>query len=428
MRNKNSFALFLLSTVALLVVSACRLGAPEATPEPTATVIATAAAPNPTKTAVPATARPLPPTRTPEPTQSSWEGEWSGKTSLDTDFQFTVQASQVVYFYVSVTGQKGSCSFSYGFGGEVSAAVEDGQFTIEWSDSDGNTGLVAGALTPAGAASGTADYTDNVKQVCDKTMHMEWNALSAAAIDAGTPVAPPERPEGEAGYNGEWVGENEDGNQVSFTIQNDQFTYIFFNYSVNTGSCSLSGGMGQSPDDGAITGPSFSVVFEDSDGRLFTFEGSFASDSEAAGNIYIKGVAGTFCDDFDSTDAWTAHKTSAGDDGDDEPTESPEAPVDVDAVVELFFNALRAGDIDGAMALANDPIFSFGSSFSGIGNDDLRSYLNTQIAAGITYTLSDVSAMGDSMVQFTVTVSDGTVYTDCLIMLDEGKIIMLKLE
>lgn len=440
MCNKNRFVLFLASTALLLALSACLLGTPDAAPQPTATALAaTATAPASTNTTAPASAIPAtapaptdtsaPASATPEPTQSIWEGDWSGKTSQDTDFEFQIKDHQIVYFNVNYQSQSGSCVYSGGFGDQVSTPVVGNQFTIEWSDSDGDKALITGTLTSDGRASGIIDYTDNVKKVCDKSMTMSWNTLSAANIAAGTPIAPPETLLKASGINGKWAGKNQDGNQVSFTVENNQLTYVLFNYWVQ-GGCSLSGAMGQVPTDSAITNQSFSVEFEDSDGRLLTFAGSFSSENEATGTINVKGKAGTFCGEFKSEETWTAQK--AGADAQPTapaapPTETPAAS-DPLAVVQGFFDAINAGDLDAALAFADDPIYNFGSSVHGIGNDGLRNYLTTQIAFGTSYTPSNMNAVGDSMVKFTITASDGTIYANCLVMLSDGKITMLKLE
>ena len=435
MPNKIRFDILLASTVLLLALSACLAGTPAATPQPTATVPAeTPTAANPTHTPAPATSPAptepsAPPSATPSPVESIWDGEWSGKTSQATGFEFQVKDNQVVYFNLSYQNRSGDCIYSGGFGDQVSTPLVDNQFTIEWKDNDDNRALITGTLTGDGSASGSIEYTDNVKEVCDKSMHISWNALNAAAMAAGTPVVPPETLTKAAGINGKWEGQNQDGDQVSFTIENDQFTYVLFNYWAH-GGCSLSGAMGQAPTDGAITGQSFSVQFEDDDRRLFTFAGSFSSDSEAAGTISIKGRAGTFCGDFESEETWTAQKAlpEAGPTVPAAPPTETPAAFDPITVVQGFFDAINLGDVNTALAFADDPVWNIGSSARGIGNDKLSHYLTTQIAAGVTYTPANMKAVGDSMVKFTITSSDGTVYTNCLVMLNDGKISMLKLE
>jgi hypothetical protein len=438
MHKKFELPLFLVSAGPLLALSACSLGAPGAVPQTIAS-IATVPLPAPTNTAafvtatataIPATVTPLPPSATPEPTLSPWEGDWSGKTSQDANFQFQIKGNQIVFFNVNYQNQSGSCIYSGSFGDQVSAPLVGNQFTIEWSDRDSNKALIAGTIAADGRASGTIDYTDNVKQVCDKSMKMSWNALSAAAIAAGTPEAPPVILGKPAGVNGKWEGKNQDGRQVSFTIENDQLTYVVFNYSINTGGCSLGGGIGQVPEGGAIANQSFRVNFKDNDGRLFTFSGSFSSDSVAAGVIDIEGKAGTFCGEFKSTETWTAQKAGA----EAEPTAIVAPPTETSAaidpanLVQGFFDAINAGNLEAALLFADDPVFNFGSSVHGIGNAGLKNYLNSQTAAGVTYSLSNIKAVGDAMVKFIATASDGTTYPDCLIMLNRGKIVIIKMQ
>jgi hypothetical protein len=442
MHNQNRLVFSLASTVLLLALSACQLGAPATTPQSTAAILAaTAAMPTPTKPSAPTTVpdptdTPVPANATPEPTQSAWNGDWSGKTSQATGFEFQVKDNQVVYFNFSYQNQVGSCIYSGGFGDQVSSPLVGNRFTIDWKDRDGNRALITGTLTDTGSASGSIEYTDNVKEICDKSMHISWNALSATVMAAGTPVAPPEILAEAAGINGKWAGQNQDGNQVSFTVEDNQLTYVLFNYWAH-GGCSLSGALSQAPTDGAVTDQSFSTQFEDKDGRLFTFAGSFSSDNEAAGTINIKGKAGTFCGDFKSEETWTAQKARP-DAGPTAPAAQPTAPAapptetpaasDPLAVVQGFFDAINTANLEAALAFADDPVWNIGSSARGIGNDKLSNYLTTQIAAGTTYTPSDMKAVGDSMVKFTITSSDGTVYTNCLVMLDNGKISLLKLE
>ena len=423
--QKNLSAIYLALAVVILVASACRLGTPPATPEVPATQVPPALPPTET----------LAPSDMPQPTTPEREGVWYGLTSQKMNFEIDVKGDQVVFFSVFYQGQKGSCGFNGAFSDHVEVPIVGNQFTIDWKDSDGNEAHITGTFTSDSQASGIIDYTDNVKEVCDKTMHLTWNALSPAAFAAGTPIAPPATLPA-AGLDGRWEGKNSDGNQVLFDVSNEQFTYISFNFSVHSESCFLSGFIGQTPDEPAmITNKSFSVDLKDNDGQLFTFAGSFTSDTEASGTIHMQGVEGASCGAFDDEMTWTAEKSPPEEEPTSQPTETAGPPTstrpaaDPIAMVQGFFDAYNAGDIDAALAFMDDDVmFKPGSATTIMNKGNLKTFLTAQQQKGITYTLSGLSAVGDSIVKFSATLSDGTRYPASQAMLSDGLIIMLTLQ
>ena len=355
-------------------------------------------------------------------------------TDHDLVFELAVQGDLIVYFKVHYLFQKGICQVSSSFGGSVAAPIVENQFAIDWQDDDGNTAHVVGTFTSGDQASGTVEYTDNVKKLCDTTMLLTWSAISPAALEAGTPNAPPATL-AVAGLNGRWDGENSDGYQVYFDVVNEQITYLFFNFSVLTGGCSFSGAQGQVLDNAMIVDKSFSVDLTDDDGRAFTFSGSFISDNAATGTIHIKGSEGAFCGAFESEMTWNTQRAISQ--ASSEPPTKTTIPlalatstvaVDPLTVVQGFFDAYNAGDIDAALAfLDNRVLFSLGSATGKVGPSNLRAFLTEQKQKGITYTISNLKAVG-TIVKFSVQASDGAAYSDSQAFVDAGRITLLALK
>jgi ketosteroid isomerase-like protein len=440
MAHKTCFVLFLIGVITLSAAGACRLGAPSAAPESSATEQLAAAMSSPVAPAmqVSPTLTPtetLAPSDTPQPATPEREGAWYGLTSQGLNFEIDVKGDQVVFFNVWYKGQKGSCGFSGAFGDSVEAPVIGDQFTIDWKDSDGNEAHIAGKFTSDSQARGSIDYIDNVKEVCDKSMHLSWSALSPAAFAAGTPIAPPATLP-VSGLNGRWEGENSDGHQVLFDVSDDQIAYVSFNFSVHTGDCSISGFMGEIPEEPVvISEKSFSVELKREDDQLFTFAGSFTSDTESSGTIHMQGAAGASCAAFDDEMTWAAQK-SIDQGGSELPTEtatqsSPATPtvaVDSMAVVVGFFDAYNAGNIDAAVAFVEDRImFTLGSGSGRVGKENLKAFLTEQQQKGVTFTISNLKVIGD-IVKFSALASDGTAYPGSQAFTDAGKITLLTLK
>lgn len=241
------------------------------------------------------------------PLGASLDGEWNGKTSADTDFLIQVTGNQVTYFNFSYVIQSGSCNGSGGFGDMVNVPIIDNKFTIEWkNEAEAKLLTISGTFGADGKASGTINYSENNKVCGEITIPMAWNALSESAVAAGEVLGSIDQPSGQVGYDGSWDGTNSEGNQVSFKVENNQVKSIILNYSVNTNGCFYSGASGGPTENGTISDNSFSVNYTDSDGNLFTFSGSFTSDTEAAGTFHVKGSASGFCGAFETDMNWTA--------------------------------------------------------------------------------------------------------------------------
>jgi len=362
-------------------------------------------------------------------------------TSQGMNFEIDVKGNQVVFFNVWYQGQKGSCGFSGGFSDSVEVPIVEDRFIIDWKDSNGNEAHITGIFTSDSQANGTIDYIDNVQEVCDISMHLRWSALNSAAIAAGTPIAPPATLP-VAGLNGRWEGENSDGNQVLFDVSDEQIAYLSFNFSVNAGGCFHSGFKGQIPDEPAmITDKSFSVELKEDEGQLFTFAGSFTSNTEASGTIHMKGVARASCGAFDDEMTWTAEK-SLPEEPFSQPTETVSQPTEIVGqptstravmdpfvAVQGFFDAYNAGDIDTALTFVDDNVmFKPGSATTIMNKGNLKTFLIAQQQKGITYTLSGLSAIGNSIVKFSITLSDGTTFSVSQAMLSDGLVIMITLK
>ena len=261
----------------------------------------------------------------------------------------------------------------------------------------------------------------------------------ASPTDGQTDVAPTALPVVRSGYDGIWDGTNSDEQQVTFTVVNNQVTYVMLNFSVNSNGCSYSGALNNIPASAPIKNEGSSCPFKDSDGRQFTLSGKFLSDTQASGTIDIKGTADSFCGAFATKMPWTAKFAPPAADSTPVPAETPELttptetpePVAGDPafIVNGFFDAIKSGNTNAALAFADDSIiFSLGSASSEIGKDALKAALLNLKSSGISYTLSNVSSVGDSLVTFDSKSSDGKTYTSGTAMLSNGKIVILSIK
>jgi hypothetical protein len=263
--------------------------------------------------------------------------------------------------------------------------------------------------------------------------------LPAETTAAETPIATVETQAGDtptaaaqetapasAGYDGEWAGDETADNSFSFTVDGNQISDVSLNYLVQSGSCSLSGSIGQPVENAPIAGNSFTVQVSNSDGVEFTITGSFSSNSEASGTIQAKGTSQT-CGAVDTQATWKSTKSGAPANGESAtavPTAASE-PTSTDSlgVVNAFFAAANAKNYDAALALVNDQVvFEIGTN-SGLG----KAQLKTALEKGVTYTTSNIDVTGD-VVDLAVKGSDGTSYANCSIILDQGKIDILTLQ
>lgn len=227
-------------------------------------------------------------------------------------------------------------------------------------------------------------------------------------------------------YDGDWTGTNTvDDKEILFTVENNQVTSVSLNYTGEASGCTYHGAASLSVDAGTIEGDSFTVVEKPINDEL-TFTGTFSSDSEASGTLHIKSSADGLCGEYEKEISWTATKgssTSA------EPTEDTSGTVseeDSNAIVTQFFDAINAGDMDAAMDMTGENVmFNFGATNAEFGRDALKAYLTS---SGLTYQVSDIESFGGGMAQFKATASDGTSYSFCTILLQDGKIISLSLQ
>lgn len=174
-----------------------------------------------------------------------------------------------------------------------------------------------------------------------------------------------------------------------------------------------------------ITNDAFAVSYESVNDEL-TFTGTFTSESDASGTLLIKSSVDGLCGAYEKEISWTASKGSSAD---AEPTEDTSglASQDGDAVLTQFFDAVNAGDLDSALEMVDDNVmFSFGAQGTQFGRDNLEAYFICPLKGSPTK--SRMQNLRKSMVQFTATASDGTTYTFCNAIFQDGKIISLSLQ
>jgi hypothetical protein len=218
-----------------------------------------------------------------------------------------------------------------------------------------------------------------------------------------------------ASYDGDWNGSvNSIDVPISFHVENNQITFVNLGYSVQTGGCSLSGSLSKSVDNGSIASTSFALQLSDDYKKQYTFNGTFGSNMEAKGTLEVKGTSES-CGSFDSTNAWAAKEGPA--DASATPSALGSAPASIPTagsnpvdVVQSFFDAVNADDIDTAIDLVDDNVaFNIGST-TGVGKDDLRTYLEKQSANSVTYTAGNLQDTA-GIVSFSLQTSDSTTAT-----------------
>ncbi|OQY98716.1 MAG: hypothetical protein B6D41_02170, partial [Chloroflexi bacterium UTCFX4] len=244
---------------------------------------------------------------------------------------------------------------------------------------------------------------------------------------------------------GEWEGTSSSDSPIQFTVQDGKISYVNLNYAIFSGGCSASGAYGTAPDNGALQDDKFTVILTNSDQVEFIFTGSFESKNHARGSLNITGK--TFCGDVAEEFTWTAEHITAPDSGGAEtptmeatpartvepeatPTSESSAPsVDGVTIAQNTFMALNQGDVNTALAaFSDDVVFNLGG-MSGVGKDQLQSYLQTATAAGAKYTASNIQDLG-GIITFAVTISgpiSGT-YPNSSIIIEDGKITVLAVQ
>ncbi len=268
------------------------------------------------------------------------------------------------------------------------------------------------------------------------------NAAKAPVADEGTaapevvdsaPSAEPaatNEPEAavvESGYEGNWTGTNSDDSEIVFEVTERQITSVTINYQADNNGCTFSGAVSMGIDPSPISGDSFSATFTAPNDYVYTFAGSFTSDTEANGTILVKSPASGMCGEFEEELTWSASKGSASE-TDSGSTEDSSGSSDTDeiAVVTEFFDAVNTGDLDSALAMVDENVmFSFGAGATQFGRDNLEAFLSS---SNVTYQISDTESFGSGMAQFTATVSDGTTYSFCTVLLQGDKIVSISLQ
>lgn len=197
------------------------------------------------------------------------------------------------------------------------------------------------------------------------------------------------------------------------------------NYTGEVGGCTYHGAVSGIEDPEAISGDGFTVVSTVTNDEL-TFTGAFTSESEASGTLHIKSPSTGVCGEYEKEITWTATKGSGASAEPTEDTSGFVSPEDSAALVNGFFDAVNAGDLDTAMTMVDENVmFNFGAPTAQFGQDGLKAYLSS---SGLTFQVSDIQSFGGGMAQFKATASDGTTYTFCNAMFQEGKIISLSLQ
>lgn len=152
---------------------------------------------------------PMPEVNTPTPTEeslpeatltpraattfTSLEGDWEGTNSSDSPIQFTVTDGKITYAGMNYAISSGDCLAS-GFYGSTpdDGAIQDQNFTVLLTNSDGVRFILAGIFDSDNQAHGTLNITG--KTHCgDTDTELTWTAthVSAPPTDNATPDAEP---------------------------------------------------------------------------------------------------------------------------------------------------------------------------------------------------------------------------------------------
>lgn len=233
-------------------------------------------------------------------------------------------------------------------------------------------------------------------------------------------------------YDGEWTGTNTvDDKEILFVVENNEVTSVSLNYTGESNGCDYHGAISTGSATGGmdpitVDGEGFSAVVTGVNDEL-TFTGTFTSESEASGTLLIKSSADGLCGAYEKEVSWTASKGFSADAEATEDTSGLAFQSDSVAIVTQFFDAVNAGDEDSALDMVDDNVmFNLGTQGTQFGRDNLKAYFaSTQ---GVTYQISNPESLGGTMVQFTATASDGTTYSFCNIILQDGKIVSLSLQ
>lgn len=168
----------------------------------------------------------------------------------------------------------------------------------------------------------------------------------------------------------------------------------------------------------------------DSWGKQYMFSATFTAAGQANGTLQVKGQTDS-CGALDTQSTWTAswlapEPTPTAAVGTPTPTTQPVALVNAGGTVRAFFEALNVGKVDVALSLlSDDDVVQWGAeTFSD--KKEFQSFLADQLNRGITYQVSDVRDVEDTVANFAVKESDGSrSYSQCTAIIDEGLIDIL---
>jgi hypothetical protein len=188
--------------------------------------------------------------------------------------------------------------------------------------------------------------------------------------------------------------------------------------------CFVSGSLSRTVDQAPISKNAFTIQLNDSDGKQYVVKGALNSGTAASGTLQTRGNSNT-CGPYDATVNWTANK-NVGSQGSGSPSSPPSGgPASDSEVVQAFFDALNAKNVDAAVAQADESVVYNIGSVSGGGAAGLKNYLKVQIAAGTTYQLSGVT---EDIIGVNFKVKAGTTNFTGTAFVDDGKISILKMQ
>ena len=260
-------------------------------------------------------------------------------------------------------------------------------------------------------------------------------ATPTARATASAPTPTPD-PNTVTVINGDWEGATDTDDDISFTVSNNQVTFVSLVLVAHTGSCSGSSSLAKSVSNAPVVNNAFTAKLTTLDGAQITFAGTFGG-GQASGTISATGKLP--CDATEIKTTWTAKNTSAtasnptptatkSASSSSSASKSSAATSDSTSVVAGFFGAINNKNVDAALAFADDNIiYTFGSPTNSIGKDNLKSALTKLTSSGTTYTLSNYQAIG-TIVKFSVRVSDGNTYSTSQAIIDNGKIVILTIK
>ncbi len=259
------------------------------------------------------------------------------------------------------------------------------------------------------------------------------NLGSSSAQDKSTPTPGRQVAAGSAtGYEGDWEGTTKDDMDISFSVENNEVTFINLGYAVHTGNCSVSGSYSLNPPKTVVANKGFSLQLTDSSGRQYTFAATFDSGNQAHGTLRVKGTSDS-CGAFDVQSTWTANLMAAAPTPDSSAStsgSSTAATADAGSVIGGLFEMLNAKNADAALDLVSDDVIVNWGATTIMDKDQLKTFFTSQTGRGITYKVSNAQVVGDTIVNFVVQESGGgsTLYGKSTAIVSDGLISILTLK